>query len=176
MNDATSPTYNIKKLMHYATYTLAIALCSPGVVQRINQNINIDVPIGLSANVIPSITQQHVNTCNTWKTTHYILTATEIQEYINKVREEAKLKLLAKYDVLNVEDRQLLKDMKRFKLKVEEGGDADAMEGVADADAMAGVNVGGDVEADADAQYERQGEAEYEMESYDADKNDEYID
>jgi len=176
MNDATSPTYNIKKLMHYATYTLAIALCSPGVVQRINQNINIDVPIGLSANVIPSITQQHVNTCNTWKITHYILTATEIQEYINKVREEAKLKLLAKYDVLNVEDRQLLKDMKRFKLKVEEGGDADAMEGVADADAMAGVNVGGDAEADADAQYERQGEAEYEMESYDADKNDEYID
>jgi hypothetical protein len=109
--------------------------------------------------------------CAAWKKTRYILTAVEIQDYINKVREEAKIKLLAKYDVLNVEDRQLLKDLKRFKLKADENGDSERVDGV-DANLEAGV----DREANADAQYEIQGEAEYDMESYDVDNNDESLD
>ncbi len=46
-------------------------------------------------------------------------TVTEYNDYINKMREESKIKTMAVYNVLEDDDLQLMKDMKRFGFKIE---------------------------------------------------------
>ena len=41
-------------------------------------------------------------------------------DYINKMREESKIKTMASYNVLSDDDLQLMKDTKRFGLKVDQ--------------------------------------------------------
>ena len=55
----------------------------------------------------------------TWKNTIKMPTVTEYNDYINKMREESKIKTMAVYNVLEDDDLQLMKDMKRFGFKIE---------------------------------------------------------
>jgi hypothetical protein len=98
-----------------AKYILTLAICVPARVY-ITPTITIDLD---ETNDVPfqEILTKHVNTFEVWKQTHTIMSPTEIQEYMNNKREEQKNIVLAKYNVLNVDDLQLMKDAKRFKLK-----------------------------------------------------------
>jgi len=85
--------------------------------------------------------------------------AADIQAYVNKIREEQKNITLAKYNRIgDVDELQLMKDMKRFGLKVPEAG--------ADGDSQAGAEAAGNNDDEANM-----GEAEFAQPSTDRDAN-----
>ena len=47
-------------------------------------------------------------------------TVADYNDYINQKREESKIKTMAVYNALQDDDLQLMKDMKRFGLKVDQ--------------------------------------------------------
>ena len=55
---------------------------------------------------------------NSWKINYKMPSLSEYNEYINKMREESKNKIMAAYNVLQDDDLQLMKDAKRFGLPV----------------------------------------------------------
>ena len=70
----------------------------------------------MSATFYNNILQENYTIINQWNTVNSMLTSEEIQAYITKMREEQKKVTLNKLDRLNVDDIQLMKDMKKIGL------------------------------------------------------------
>jgi hypothetical protein len=95
-----------------AKYILARAICLPGIPE----NSKISRPDNVSATFYNNILQDNYTIINQWNTVNSMLTSEEIQAYITKMREEQKKVTLNKLDRLNVDDIQLMKDMKKIGL------------------------------------------------------------
>ena len=98
--------------IYRARYILARALCLPGIPQ----NNKLSVPDNVSSTFYANILRDNFNIITDWYKNNSMLTPSEIQAYITKMREEQKKTTLSKLDVLSVDDMQLMKDMKRFGL------------------------------------------------------------
>jgi hypothetical protein len=108
--DATGIEYTA--CIYRSRYILARALCLPGIPQ----NGKLVVADNVSTNFYSNILKENYNIITNWSKNNSMLSASEIQSYITKMREEQKKTTLNKLDVLSVDDMQLMKDMKRFGL------------------------------------------------------------
>jgi hypothetical protein len=119
--------YDMKKILHKFTkatgteytasiyrakYILARAICLPGIPQ----STRMVVPDNVTANFYSNILADNYTILSKWSTSNSMLTETEIRAYITKMREEQKKDTLKHRDTLNIDDQQLMKDMKRFGL------------------------------------------------------------
>jgi len=104
------------KSLYFSKYILAIAYTLPAQPIYIDKDLTIDIPDGIDINDVLSI---NFDILVTWKNTIKMPTVSEYNDYINKMREESKIKTMAVYNVLDDDDLQLMKDMKRFGFKVE---------------------------------------------------------
>jgi hypothetical protein len=98
--------------VYKSRYFLARALCLPGIPE----NNKLIKPDNVAASFYENILQENYNILTKWTTANTMLTQEEIQTYITKMREEQKKVTLNKLDTLNVDDIQLMKDMKRIGL------------------------------------------------------------
>jgi len=112
--------------VYKSRYILARAICLPGIIE----NNKLTKPDNVTASFYENILQENYNIVIRWTTSNTMLTQEEIQTYITKMREEQKKITLNKLDTLNVDDIQLMKDMKRiglmkvFETQEKEGGEA----------------------------------------------------
>jgi hypothetical protein len=146
---------NYTIMLYQAKYIFALALCLPSTLNT-EYELSIDSPDDVD---VGSVRSSVYKAFENWSKTNTMLTQQEIQDYITKMREEQKNIVLNKYNVLNVDDLQLMKDMKRFGLKVTD--DAAFESGTMPDDINTNV-----VQPDA---FEIEGENEYNMETTDPD-------
>ena len=145
------------KSLYFSKYILAIVYTLPGQPIYIDKDLIIDVPDGIDINEVLIVNNDILVT---WKNTIKMPTVSEYNDYINKMREESKIKTMAIYNVLEDDDLQLMKDMKRFGFKIDppsqinpEGGENDGPNG------PNGPN--GQQEFDADNIQDYEGEREF---------------
>lgn len=105
------------QVLYYSKYILALAFCLPGQVIYIDTQTDIYIPDGID---IDDVISTNYKLMVSWKNTYKMPTITEFNDYINKMREESKIKTMASYNVLSDDDLQLMKDTKRFGLKVDQ--------------------------------------------------------
>ena len=97
-------------------YALACVLALPG---KVNNIFNFILPSNISSTVMETIANNNYNYIIEYAKSNSMMTVTEIQNYITKMREIEKNIKLEYQDELSNDDRRLLKDMKRFGLKVD---------------------------------------------------------
>ena len=102
--------------LYISKYILAIAYCLPAQIIYDN-DIFIDIPDGIDIDIIIS---NNYDIISSWKHIYKMPSVEEYNDYITKMREESKIKIMAGYNVLQDDDLQLMKDAKRFGLKVEQ--------------------------------------------------------
>jgi hypothetical protein len=144
--------------LYYSKYIMSLVFCLPGTRADNNNGISIDIP-GEMSNVLTN----RVKKLKLWKKDNKMMTKEEIQEYINTIREKQKDDILDVYNKLSVDEVQILKDIKRFNLKVQNKEERD------------GEDAGPNQIADVDTDYA--GEAEFTLGTSDPDQvNDERLD
>ena len=107
--------YDYNTALYYAKYILAMIYILPGQVIYSGGETIIDTPDGIDIDVI---VKNNYDIMNSWKINYKMPSLSEYNEYINKMREESKNKIMAAYNVLQDDDLQLMKDAKRFGLPV----------------------------------------------------------
>ena len=101
--------------LYISKYILVLAYCLPGQIIYDN-DVYIDIPDGIDIDIILTTNYYIINS---WKHTNKMPSVEEYNNYITKMREESKIKIMAAYNVLQDDDLQLMKDAKRFGLKAE---------------------------------------------------------
>ena len=164
---------NIKNIEHPVyIYALAIVLALPGKINNIRSFI---MPSNgnITSTIMERIKTANYNYIIEYVKTQTMMTVNEIQSYITKMREEEKNKKLQYQDELSNDDRRLLKDLKRFGLKIElPAGVGAGIGGVEGADGQGPAINGRELLRNED----ERGEADYMQQSQDYDRDDERLD
>ena len=159
--------------VYRARYILARALCLPGMPH----NNKMTTPDNVSATFYSNILKDNYTIITQWTKNNTMLTQSEIQAYITKMREEQKKTTLNKLDVLSVDDMQLMKDMKRFGLMktLEKTNSKQAPEDTQSAtnEETTQSNDNEDIGIHVEVNEDQEGEAEWLQPSTDQDINDE---
>ena len=103
--------------VYFSKYILALAYSLPAQVIYVDKETQLYVPDGIDIDII---LHENYKLVNAWKHTFKMPTVGEFNDYINTMREESKNKTMATYNVLSDDDLQLMKDTKRFGLKVDQ--------------------------------------------------------
>jgi len=106
-----------KTVLYFSKYILALAFALPGQTIYVDKETVIDIPDGID---IDEIITSNYKLVISWNNIYKMPTVADYNDYINKKREESKIKTMAVYNALQDDDLQLMKDMKRFGLKVEQ--------------------------------------------------------
>jgi hypothetical protein len=139
-------------------------------------NNKMTTPDNVSATFYSNILKDNYTIITQWTKNNTMLTQSEIQAYITKMREEQKKTTLNKLDVLSVDDMQLMKDMKRFGLmKTLEKTNKQAPEETPSANnaETPSSNDTDDIGIHVEVNEDQEGEAEWLQPSTDQDVNDE---
>ena len=148
-------------------YAFAVVLALPGRVNNIN---NFILPANISTSIMERINTNNYNYIIEYTKANSMMTTVEIQNYITKMREEEKNIKLDYQDELSNDDRRLLKDMKRFGLKVDIPRSA-AGTSAANLDGTGDIN-GPELQHTED----ERGEADFAQLATDYDRDDERLD
>jgi len=148
-------------------YAFAVVLALPGRVNNIN---NFILPANISTSIMERINTNNYNYIIEYTKANSMMTTVEIQNYITKMREEEKNVKLDYQDELSNDDRRLLKDMKRFGLKVDIPRSA-AGTSAANLDGTGDIN-GPEIQHTED----ERGEADFAQLATDYDRDDERLD
>lgn len=97
-------------------FALSTVLALPG---RINNAKNFILPEGISSTIMERINSANYEYIIEYVKSTGMMTVKEIQDYITKMREDEKNAKLTYQDELTNDDRKLLKDLKKFGLKMD---------------------------------------------------------
>ena len=106
-----------KTVLYFSKYILALAFALPGKTTYVDKDTVIDPPDGID---IDDIITSNYKLVISWNNIYKMPTVEDYNDYINKKREESKIKTMAVYNALQDDDLQLMKDMKRFGLKADQ--------------------------------------------------------